>query len=332
MGSGEAGLGSGGSPVLAEWADATGDLVGRTTSGPITYVSVKPDEDRMIAGIEGFGLFKSDDGGDSWTGLGQSGMSDPITNLVMQIIYDPEDPDIFWEIGIYGASGGVYKTEDGGETIERLGDVTHIDWMAIDFNDPDRKTLVAGKHEAVQSVSRSTDGGETWDHTFGANITSECGFSSFPLVIDTDTCLVGCINMIVRTADGGANWETVSTTGGDGPPLLASDGTIYWLNSSGLMRSEDEGETWNRVLGANVLRKPPIELPDGRLAAIGQSRVMVSSDRGESWSPVTADLPFDPLGMTYSPHRKEILIWISVRQETIPSDSIMRYPWDHETE
>jgi hypothetical protein len=59
---------------------------------------------------------------------------------------------------------------------------------------------------------------------------------------------------------------------------------------------------------------------------------MVSSNRGESWSPITAELPFDPLGMTYSPHRKEILIWISVRQETIPNDSIMRYPWDHETE
>ena len=325
-------MGAGGVPALAEWSDATGDLVGRTTSGPITYVSIKPDEDKMIVGIEGFGLFASEDGGESYTGLGQSGSSDPITNLVTSIVYDPEDPDVFWEIGIYGASGGVYKTTDGGRTIRRLGDVTHVDLMGIDFTDPDRQTMVAGKHEALQAVYRTTDGGETWDDTFGMNMPAECGFSSFPLVVDADNIMVGCTNMIVRTLDGGATWDIVSTTGGDGAPLQASDGTLYWLNSSGLLRSEDDGETWNRVLGASVLRKVPIELPDGRLAAIGQARVLVSADRGESWESVSAELPYDPLGLAYSPHRKELLIWISVRQETIPPDSIMRYPWDHENE
>jgi photosystem II stability/assembly factor-like uncharacterized protein len=72
-------------------------------------------------------------------------------------VYDPENPNTYWESGIYN-DGGVFRTDDGGATFQPLGNVTHIDAVSVDLTDPDRSTLLAGAHE--QSVLlRSGDGG-----------------------------------------------------------------------------------------------------------------------------------------------------------------------------
>jgi hypothetical protein len=52
------------------------------------------------------------------------------------------------------------KPKDDFNTFTQLGIglVNPIDLLAVDLNDPQRKTLLARAHEAVQTLDRSTDG------------------------------------------------------------------------------------------------------------------------------------------------------------------------------
>jgi photosystem II stability/assembly factor-like uncharacterized protein len=336
-GRGEAG-GEGGASGEQEqpWLDVTGNLVGKTAAdGNVVYLAASPTDGMLVAGVVGLGLWGSKDGGGRWEGLGQTGASDIISHWVMSVVFDPEDPNVFWETGIY-AGGGVYVTTDGGVTTRRLGEdwVNHTDLVSIDFSDPERKTLLAGWHEANQKVVLSVDGGKTWDDTPGKTIPEVCGFSNSPLVLDARTFLVGCNNRIVRTEDAGKSWEVVSSSGGFGPPLLTRDGAVYWRadSNSGLMRSTDEGRVWTRVAGPGVLMATPVELPDGRLVSMNETHLLISETDGESWSLLGTELPFRPSGFVYSRGVRAFFAWTGSAEPSVPERSIMRFDWDYESE
>lgn len=315
------------------WVDATGSLTGKSISpGDVQFLSVKPNEDMIIAGLAGFGLWASNDGGEKWRGLGISGNSDPIINGVVSVVYDPDHPKVFWESGIYFGPA-VFHTDDNGVTIKQLGDIIHTDSVSIDFTDPDRQTLLAGPHEKNRILFLSRDGGKNWDQ-IGDNLPEKSGYSSWPLVLDSQTFLVGLTNQIVRSADGGATWDVVSTSGGAGHPLQATDGSIYWCAEAdgGVMRSTDQGLTWDRVVGANILHgQTLLELPDGRLASQNYNYVLVSADGGGAWQVASAPFPYRPAGLVYSRHQKAFYIFTDSQETKIPARSIVRYDWDYET-
>ena len=82
-----------------------------------------------------------------------------IRNRPHQMVFDPKDPGRFWISGCYGPSP--FVTADAGKTFRRLGNLTHMDGVGIDFTDPKRQTLVVGLHEQARSVCKSSDGGAT---------------------------------------------------------------------------------------------------------------------------------------------------------------------------
>jgi len=315
------------------WVPATGTLAGKANASPgITYLSVKPDEDVLIAGLAENGLWASKDGGETWEALGTSGTSDAISNGVTQILYDPKHPQVYWETGIY-IGAGAYRTDDNGKTFKQLGSASHIEMLSVDFSDPKRQTILAGPHETQKLVHISHDAGKTWAD-IGQNLPDECFYSSFPLVLDKDTFLLGCVTRIMRSEDGGATWETVSANGGSNAPMLAQDGSIYWgSNGFGVMHSEDQGLTWKRVVGGGVLQDSRLlQLPDGRLASMTKDYVVVSSDGGNSWQVFSPKLPYPPVGFTYSPFRKSFYVWAHSVEGTLREDSVMTFPFDYETQ
>jgi hypothetical protein len=284
----------------------------------MSYVSAKPSEDLMIAGIARPGLWGSTDGGTSWHPLGSGPGSAKIVNRPGSIVYDPIRTKVFWESGIYN-SNGVYRTDDDGDAFSALGSIGHIDTVSVDFSDTNRQTLLAGGHERKQTVYRSQDGGNTWTNV-GASLPAGTAFSSYPLVINSKTFFAGCnpswgggTGGIFQSDDSGATWRMASAQGGGAQPLVASDGSIYWSSGDGAMvRGMGQGSSWTwtqTVPSGTLLNVHPIELPDGRIVSLSYQHVMISSDHGVTWQAYGPQLPFTPVGIAYADSDKAFYIW-----------------------
>ena len=304
-------------PLRAQWVNVTGNLAGMPSEcGNLCLLSVVPGQDRIIAGIAKRGLWQTSDGGANWTQLGQGAGSDPIVNRPSRILYDPTDPKIFWESGIYN-SFGIYETIDGGQGFKHLGRAKHNDYVSVDFSDPRRRTLLAGGHEQSRTVWKSLDGGETWTN-IGSTLPQGTKFSSNPLLIDATTYLVNASGWgkgtggVYRTTNAGATWTQASALEANGAPLVASDGSIYWhlMFDRGVIRSTDRGQTWTQVCGSGMLKGSSlIELPGGQLAGIAGKSVKVSADHGATWKPATDPTPVQPAGVIYAPAQHAFFIW-----------------------
>ena len=319
------------------WVPATGNLAGMPSEcGNLSFVSARPDGDGVVAGVALHGLFASTGGATTtWQPLGGGKGSSVITNRMSSVLYDPANPGVFWESGIYNG-GGVYRTGDGGASFTALGDVRHIDMIAVDLTDPARSTMLAGMHES-NVVYRSSDGGRTWaDVSVALGAPGDVGFAASVHVADQKVHLVGTRNGaksgVYRTADGGLTWARTWTTPVVGRMIVARDGAWFWLleSGNGVIKSTDAGATWKRTGGSGRIAPAStslLQLPDGRLASWGAS-VVVSADGGVSWKAFGSSLPYAPWGLTYSAAQKAFYVWrfdcFATGDNPVPADAIMR--------
>jgi photosystem II stability/assembly factor-like uncharacterized protein len=301
------------SAAAAGWVNVTSNVGGETWGyAGVLLLAPVPDRAEVLAGVSDRGLWSTADGGASWRSLGAAD-KEPIRNRPHRILFDPKDPSVYWVSGNYGA--GIFKTVDGGKSFARLGNLTHVDGIAVDFSDPARKTMLAGLHEQARSLQLSQDGGATW-RKIGDRLPEDSNFSTDPVVLDSKTFLVNTAGWkqnaswgIYRSHDGGETWERVSKAGPSGTALVASDGSIYWQGTwgGGLLRSTDRGKTWSdpvRPVNGNV-----IELPDRRLAGLAGDQIQLSSDRGATWTKFGPPVPFKPSGLIFSAKGKAFYAW-----------------------
>jgi photosystem II stability/assembly factor-like uncharacterized protein len=331
--------GTGGSgPPLIPWVNVTSNLSGMDSScGNLTMVVAK--QDTLIVGVAPRSLWKSTDGGGSWEEIAQGKGTDPIDGTPAAITLDPEHPDTWWLTAIYG-DHGIWRTDDNGDTFKMFMGPRHNDVVSVDFTDPDRKFMVAGGHESAQVVWRSFDSGESWEQV-GDDFPSGAKDSSYPHVIDSERVLMGTAGIskgdsgIFRSVDTADNWDRVTDgEGGLGQPLVTSTGVYYWASESGsVMKSEDEGESWEEVLPANSVSgiRSLAELPDGRLATLTQYEgIKISDDGFETRTQLTEPTPFYTLGFTYSAHEKAFFVWHNDCGDKVLEDAVMRADFDYE--
>ena len=123
----------------------------------------------------GDGLYKSEDGGQSWKKVGLEN-----SEHIGKIIIDPNDSDVVYvaAIGPLWSSGGdrgLYKTTDGGENWEAsltIDEHTGVNDVVMDPRDPNvlyasafqrqRKVFTYVGGGAGSGIYKSTDGGENW--------------------------------------------------------------------------------------------------------------------------------------------------------------------------
>ena len=147
--------------------DSTGasDLAMDMTNPRILYAGMWRGERKpwaLISGAEEGGVYKTTDGGDSWTKLG-GGLPEGMVGKV-GVTVSPADPDRVWAIVEAEPDGGVYRSDDGGESWTRTNSdnslrqrawyYTHVQADPVDPN-----TVYA----LNTSMYRSVDGGTTFE-------------------------------------------------------------------------------------------------------------------------------------------------------------------------
>jgi photosystem II stability/assembly factor-like uncharacterized protein len=329
------------------WVNISGNLAGmHSECGNMSMLSVRPDRDELISGIALNGLWSNTDPEEpTWRHLGEGNGSAVITNRTSTLVYDPENHNVFWESGAYGAGGGVYQTIDGGQTFVQLGKISHNDGLSVDFTDSKRRVMLVAGHEQTNKLYRSTDSGINWTD-IGTALPTEAGFLSSPLVLDSKIHLLGTSHGaragVYRTNDGGESWQQVYQGAIRDRPMLAADHSVYWLldMDAGLIRSTDDGSTWVQATGPGILSTYSgaglIELPNRSLVSLGFQSLMISDNHAATWRRLGPPPPFMPAGLAYSAFRKTLLIWHFDchfdGDDPVLSDAVVSWAFDYQAE
>ena len=136
------------------------------------------DPQRMYVGISAAGVFRSEDGGASWTPANSGTAADfmpenpfpEVGQCVHKLLLHPAQPDRLWQQN----HCGVYRSDDRGESWERLegnGLPSGFGFpLALDPEDPDAAWVVpeVGAENRVTcdgrlGVYRTRDGGASWE-------------------------------------------------------------------------------------------------------------------------------------------------------------------------
>ena len=147
------------------------------------------------------------------------------------IVIHPHDPATIW---IGGATGGIWKTTDGGQSWTSTTDfapVLSIGSLAMDPGDPG--TLYAGTGEQTQNwrgagIYKTTDGGRTWKQ-LPATATPDFYFVNNVVVSRAapQRLYAATGTGIWASTDGGASWSlSLSATDG-GPVPTLTGGTTH---------------------------------------------------------------------------------------------------------
>lgn len=204
--------------------------------GRITDIALHPTDQSVIyAGTSVGGVFKTEDGGTSWTPV----FEDEGANSIGNVAVAPSDPNIVY-VGTGEANGsfssgaffgdGIFKSTDGGETWEHSGleNTNHIGRIAVDPANADRVYVAAagvlyGSSEE-RGVYRTLDGGENWEKILYLTDST----AAIDVVVNPQNADIvyaamwerirrpwgrsygGVTSRIYRSFDGGENWEQMT--------------------------------------------------------------------------------------------------------------------------
>lgn len=242
-----------------------GDVAVAPSDPSVVWVGTGEANNRQSSSW-GNGVYKSTDGGDTWTHMGL-----PETHHIGRIVIHPTDPDIVYVAALGHLWGpnperGLYKTTDGGETWSNtlfVDEDTGFTDVVMDPSDPE--ILYAAAYQRRRTV-------------FGFN--GE-----------------GPGSGLYKTVDGGDTWTKLheglphGSTGRIGIDVYRKDPNIVYARiehaEGGVFRSGDKGESWERVSDTNPrpgyygqIRIDPVD--DQRIWVLG-ARAYTSEDGGRTF-------------------------------------------------
>jgi photosystem II stability/assembly factor-like uncharacterized protein len=186
----------------------------------------------------GDGVYKSTDGGSTWTNMGLRDSQD-----ISRVVVDPADANTAYVAALghlWGANKerGVFKTTDGGKTWTPSLQIDE-NTGAIDLlMDPsDHNTLYAAMYFRRRTPYSFTSGGATG----GIFKTTDAGRTWKKLSAGLPPS-TGRIGLDVYRKNPNVLYAIVESDVGGGSPIFESKS-----KAGGVFRSDDKGETWKRV-------------------------------------------------------------------------------------
>ena len=229
----------------------------------------------------GNGIYKSTDGGDSWTNMGLQN-----SERIAKIIVDPKNSNTVYacvpgKLWSDSEDRGVYKTTDGGKSWSKIlkGANVSTGCSMISMNPQDSKVLFAGMWDFRRKGWTFRSGGE--------NPTAASGSAFF------------------QTTDGGTTWKELDEKSAKGLPAKpwgrvavtiapSKPNVVYALiesTRSALFRSEDGGKTWEERDRSNWMVWRPFYFANLIVDPKNENKVykpdltlIMSEDGGKSFS------------------------------------------------
>jgi len=219
----------------------------------------------------GDGIYRSDDGGKTWTNKGLTE-----SQHISTIIVHPHDSDTVWAavhgpLWSKGGERGLYMTTDGGETWQKTlggGPWTGVADVIIDPRNPDVLYAATWQHQRTvaawmgggpeTAVYKSTDGGRSWDKLGNGLPEGNLGKIGLAISPQDPDVVYAAIELnrreggVWRSGDRGASWVKGADAvgGGTGPhyyqELYASPHQFdrLYLVGPTVQKSEDGGKTF----------------------------------------------------------------------------------------
>ena len=271
-------------------------------SGRCTDVAgIKGNPSVFYAGFATGGLWKTENGGDTWQPL----FDKQATQAIGSIGIAPSNPDIVYvgtgEANILRASlpgTGIYKTTNGGKTFQHLGleNTGTIARIIVHPTNSDIVYVAAGGNEwtynADRGVYKTTDGGKSWTKILFVDEKTGC----IDLVMDpTDNSIVYASmwnrirkrwsdpvpedgDYLYKTTDAGKNWKiinqglpTTKLTGRIGLAISASNPNVLYAYVDDHNKKRDPNPNETDSYERTVLK-----------VVIGAA-IYRSDDKGETW-------------------------------------------------
>ncbi len=233
---------------------------------------------------------------ETWQNLGPSPLlQDNYNGRCSAVIASPTDPNKYY---VAGATGGVWRTTDGGQSWTPLTDFMPISSIGALALDPSNEDIVyAGTGEANFAnhsiyglgLYKSVDGGDNWEvlaeETFAGRTFSR---------------------IVVSYANSQVLFASVMHAGGF-PARVAAKGHPLKDGPVGIFRSIDGGVTWEHLLnglpnqaGSDVWMHPTysniLYAAIGDIFGVPENGIYKSTNGGDSWTKLEGGLPTSNVG------------------------------------
>lgn len=283
-----------------------GDRLLRTTDGGVTFSSVTPSTDKILAaafastgtaiaaGASGATIL-SNDAGATWSAIGGrlAGTFTRLRATSSTLAFAP------------GREGAIARTIDGGRTWSTIGVSTPEDVSDVSFVNAEVGYAV----DAAGQALRTDNGGTSW-------AILNTGSSSRPqamLAPSAGVLLLVGPHGILRSRDRGENFAKVKGRRVASTKLFEVDRggrAIFAYGSKNMIVSTDSGKSWRKVFLPKRTLLSAVDFVTGRTGfALGQDgRVFKTKDRGRHWSDLSGIGSDDGVGLSFSSASKGYVV------------------------
>ena len=219
------------------------------SSTTVAGLVISPAEPSTVYAGTGIGVFKTTNGGRTWTAM-NNGLT---SRNVVAIVINPSAPSTLYVlVSDFTSNSGVYKTTDGGATWNRrsnglVGNEFHS--LAIDPVTPNTLFVGVGCCAGGSRVYKTTDGADNWGPIGTTPPAVPRSIVVDPLNHTTIYAADGATpGAVYKSINGGTTWQPLGSAVSFAGSLAVSPhtaGVVYAGTQQGIFKSTDGGSSWS---------------------------------------------------------------------------------------
>lgn len=272
------------------------------------------NENQAFFGLSESGIIKTEDGGASWQFLENFGAS-----KVYGLEVDRNNPTVIYASGVWEKRGKIYKSVDGGTSWEEVYTEAAEGPLVISLvlSKQDSNVIYASNSENL--LIKSTDGGETWKNILKTSDPVDQIVLS--PINSKGIFLITSGGSIYRSLDGGKDFSSIdekidssiNIRGQFYTGTIDSFGAVYLAGEIGIIRSLDNGDSWEMVKTLSDPETFPVRALDvnpnnaQEIIYAAARAVYKSTDRGNTWSALQLNSSDIARVLKYNPTNPQII-------------------------